>query len=316
MTLPRRLRVSLLLVFGLVGLAGLALQHWSQRPQEAALRIGIAPWIGYEPFVAAREADRWPQGVVLVELGSGTEAIDAFTEGRIDLIGLTVDECLQLKARGWAHDVVTVLSDSRGGDALLGRAGLASTSGLAGRTVLLEDTAVAELVLDTALASAGLPEEAVTRRRVTAARLLTAWQAGGADAVVAYSPVIEQLEAGGATVLFSTHDHPGLVMDLLAARPGLGRDPRVGALLKAWDDGVAELAREEPAALEGLARGFGLDIATYRLALSKVAFLRSHQGRALLQGSPPPILATLRRIDPLVRADDDEVPSSADGAAP
>jgi ABC-type nitrate/sulfonate/bicarbonate transport system substrate-binding protein len=171
-------------------------------------------------------------------------------------------------------------------------------------------------VLDAALSAAGLDRDAVTRQRVTSARLATVWESGGAEAVIAYSPVIEQFEAGGARVLFSTHDAPGLVMDVLAARPGLREDPRVEAVLQAWDDGVAQLARDEATVLGTLARGFGLDLATYREALSKVALLRSREGRALLVGNPPPILATVRRVEPLVRADRERSSPRTPGAAP
>jgi len=122
--------------------------------------------------------------VRLVELGSNTEAIDAFEEGRLDAAGLTLDESLRLAREGTPHSIVAVLSDSRGGDAVLGRPPHASVADLAGGVVLVEDTAGGQFVLGAALEDAGVPRSAVEVRRVQATRLPVAWANGEAAGVV------------------------------------------------------------------------------------------------------------------------------------
>lgn len=300
----RSARVVVVLAVLLVAAAGVALRGWNTADEPAALRLGIGPWIGYEPFVVARESGEWPASLRLVELGSNTEAVDAFIEGRLDAVGLTLDESLRLAWQGNDHTVVAVLSDSRGGDAVLGRADHARVADLAGQTVLVEDTAVGQLMLGAALEDAGLPLSAVRARRVQATRLPIGWAAGEAAGVVAYSPLIERLEADGAKVLFSTRDHPGLVLDVLVVRPGLSPDdPAVRALFIAWDAGKRRLDTLDEPLADVLARGLGMPAADYRAALSKVALIPSAEGRAMLAGSAPPVLASIERIERLLGND-------------
>lgn len=297
-----RLLVALAVV--LVAATGISLRWWSATGEPPVLRLGIGPWIGYEPFVAARETGQWPASLHLVELGSNTEAIDAFIEGRLDAVGLTLDESLRLARQRNEHAVVAVLSDSRGGDAVLGRAEYTGIADLTGQTVLVEDTAVGQLMLGAALEDAGLPLSAVKVRRVQATRLPIGWADGDAAGVVAYSPLIERLEADGAKVLFSTRDHPGLVLDVLVLRPGLSPDdPAVQAMFAAWDAGKRRLDELDDPLAEVLARGLGMGAADYRAALSKVALLPSAEGRAMLAGDAPPVLTSIERIERLIGAD-------------
>lgn len=296
----RSARLLVALVVLLVGAAGVSLRWWAAEPVEPALRVGIGPWIGYEPFVAARESGHWPDGLRLIELESNTEAIDAFVEGRIDAAGLTLDESLRLARQGSRHTLIAVLSDSHGGDAVLGRATFDGIADLAGKTVLVEDTAVGQLMLGAALEAAGLPLDAVRIRRVQATRLPIAWANGEAAGVVAYSPLIERLEAEGAKVLFSTRDHPGLVLDVLVLREGLPADSEaVRRLLVAWDAGRRQLEHPDPTLVAALSRGLGMSPEAYLAALSNVTLMSSAQGRAMLVGQPPAVLAPIERVERL-----------------
>jgi NitT/TauT family transport system substrate-binding protein len=298
MPTPRTARLLVVLAFVVVGAVGVQLRWGIQAPEPQTLRIGIGPWVGYEPFVAERELGQWPERVALVELESNTETLDAFIEGRIDVAGLTLDETLRLARRDVDHRVIAVLSDSRGGDAVLGRPGLSGLGALAGRPVLVEDTAVGTLMLAAALDEVGLSLADVQVERTQATRIGIAWSKGFADAVVAYSPVIEQLQAQGAVELFSTRDHPGLVLDVLVVRPEALQHPEtITAMIEAWDRGVARLAlrRAEDAAL--LAPGLGLSPGEYTAALDKVELIPAARSRAMFEGRPSPFEASLIRIE-------------------
>ncbi|WP_397607740.1 ABC transporter substrate-binding protein [Silanimonas sp.] len=298
MPTPRTARLLVVLAFVVVGALGVQLRWGIQAPETQTLRIGIGPWIGYEPFVAERELGQWPERVALVELESNTETLDAFIEGRIDVAGLTLDETLRLARRGVDHRVIAVLSDSRGGDAVLGRPGLAGLGALAGRPVLVEDTAVGTLMLAAALDEVGLSLADVQVERTQATRIDLAWSKGFADAVVAYSPVIEQLQAQGAVELFSTRDHPGLVLDVLVVRPEALQQPEtITAMIEAWDRGLARLALRRPQDAALLAPGLGLSAAEYTAALDKVELIPAARSRAMFEGRPSPFEASLIRIE-------------------
>lgn len=298
MPTPRTARLLVVLAFVVVGAVGLQLRWGIQAPEAHTLRIGIGPWIGYEPFVAERELGRWPKEVALVELESNTETLDAFVEGRIDAAGLTLDETLRLARRGVDHRVIAVLSDSRGGDAVLGRPGLSGVAALAGQPVLVEDTAVGTLMLAAALEEAGLSIADVQVERTQATRIGIAWSKGFADAVVAYSPVIEQLQAQGAVELFSTRDHPGLVLDILVVRrEALDHPEAIAAMLEAWDRGVARLALRRPEEAALLAPGLGLSAEEYTAALDKVDLMTASRSSAMFEGRPSPLETSLAHIE-------------------
>jgi len=298
MPTPRTARLLVVLAFVVVGAVGLQLRWGLQAPEPHTLRIGLGPWIGYEPFVAEREMGQWPEHVALVELESNTETLDAFMEGRIDVAGLTLDETLRLARRGIDHRVIAVLSDSRGGDAVLGRPGIEGLGALAGRPVIVEDTAVGTLMLAAALDEAGLSLADVQIERTQATRIGTAWSRGFADAVVAYSPVIEQLQAQGAVELFSTRDHPGLVLDVLVVRPdALDHPETIARMLEAWDRGVARLAQRRPQDAALLAPGLGLSAEAYTAALDKVELLGTDRSQAMFEGRPSPLEASLARVE-------------------
>ncbi|WP_334132681.1 ABC transporter substrate-binding protein [Silanimonas lenta] len=298
MPAARSLRGLLLLLLLAATGGGLLLFGWARAPHPPeTLRIGLGPWIGYEPLVLARETGQLPPGVELVELGSTTEVLEALREGRIDGAGLTLDESLRLAGSGTPHAIVAVLSDSRGGDAVLGRPGTGSLAALAGQTVLVEDTAVGQLVLAAAFEIAGVPLSSVTVRRVQSSRLPIAWDRGEAAGVVAFAPILQTLEAQGAEVLFSTRDHPGLVLDVLVLREPERQPPgRLNALMAAWDAGVAGLARADEATVAMLARGMAVSPEEYRAALALVDLHDSRRGRAWLEGHPAPIEGVEDRI--------------------
>ena len=293
-------RIATVVLVALIAAAGVSLHWWGRQTAAPMLRVGIGPWIGYEPFVAARETGQWPETVRLIELESNTETIDAFIEERIDVAGLTLDESLLLSSKGSRHRIIAVLSDSRGGDAVMGRADHDSIASLSGQTVLVEDTAVGQLMLSAALEDAGLPMNAVKVRRVQATRLPIAWARGEAAGVVAYSPLIERLQQTGAKVLFSTRDHPGLVLDVLVLREGISvEDEAVHQLMAAWDAGRNRLVHLDDTLAMTLARGLGMTPDAYRAALANVALLSGTEGRAMLAGDPPAVLASIQRIERL-----------------
>jgi len=148
------------------------------------------------------------------------------------------------------------------------------------------------------LEDAGLPMDAVKIRRVQATRLPMAWARGEAAGVVAYSPLIEHLESEGAKVLFSTRDHPGLVLDVLVLREGISvDDAAVQQLMASWDAGQSRLASLDDALAMTLARGLGMTPEAYRAALTNVVLLTGTEGRAMLQGDTPAVLVSIQRIE-------------------
>lgn len=260
---------------------------------KAPLTIAVGPWIGYEPFVLAREMDWLSPRLRVVETLSNTETSQGLRDGTIDVAGVTLDEALRLRSDGVPVRIIAALSDSRGADAVVLAPGVAGLADLRGQPVLVEASAVGFHMLHSALASVGLDNTDVRIVQVQSALIPPRWRAGEAAAAVVYEPMLSQLVAEGARVGFSTADHPGLVLDVLVARESMiaNRRPELAEVLAVWDRGVAAFASPDRLPLEMLAAGAGLDAAGYRDALAGVAFIDGAASRRMLAGDESELAA-------------------------
>lgn len=278
----RRARaLAALLFFGLIALLAAVAVAPLPRPP---LTVAMGPWLGYDPLVLLREQERLPASLRLVGLPSATDTLDSLRDGRLDAAAVTLDEALRLWRRMPDLRVIAVLSESRGADGVVLRAGIDPRPGLAGRRVLVEDSAVGGLMLAASLRASGLSPEAVSVAQVRAVHLERRWQDGDAEAVVCYEPLLSRLLAQGHTLLHSTREMQGLIYDVLVAREPVieTRADAVSELLAAWQEGV--IAFRTPAALpiDRLVPGTGLSEAEYRAALAGIEFFDSGQSHALL----------------------------------
>ncbi|WP_341929541.1 ABC transporter substrate-binding protein, partial [Methyloversatilis discipulorum] len=158
--LPGRV-VSALRAF-VAGLALTLLAGCGEAPQ-LPLRVGLNPWVGYDPLVLARERGLFdPSDLRVVELETSSESARQLRNGLIEAAGLTLPEAVELAAAGIDVRVVAVLSLSRGADAVLARPGIGSADRLRGGRIGLEDTALAAIMLQRLLETGGLRRDEVS----------------------------------------------------------------------------------------------------------------------------------------------------------
>ena len=140
-TLNRRGLLSCLAV-GVAALAG------CQPPPQAPLKLGMNPWVGYDPMVLARDRGLLDAAQVkVVELASGSETMRYLRNGLLDGAALTLDEALRLADDGVDLRIVLLLSTSAGADVVMARSDIRSPVGLRGRSIAVERTTVGALML-------------------------------------------------------------------------------------------------------------------------------------------------------------------------
>ncbi len=283
-----------------LALAGLLVLAACTRVPEAPLRVGISPWLGYDPLVLAAASGRLDRrSVRMVEMESNEDVMQAVEAGVIEGAALTLDAAIALRRQGAPIVLVALLSESRGADALLAApGGPDAMAGLRGRRVGLSSITAGSLVLDRALAGAGLARGDVTLVELPALEHADALADGRVDAVVSFEPFLSRLERAGARVLFSTREHPGLVIDVLVLREDAlaGRPAAVAALLEALDPELRRFgepgAADVPAAR--LSLGLGLGEREYRDALAGIRFLPLAESRRLFADPGPEGFAAWR----------------------
>ncbi len=242
-------------------------------PPEPPTRLVVNPWVGYDPFVLAREHGLLDaRQVKVVELMSNSESLRALRNGLTEAAALTLDEALRLADEGVPLRIVALLSDSHGADAVLARAQIQTPAQLKGKRIALEESALGALVLDRLLAAGGLAPTDVATVHAEAAAHPAILASGKVDAVITFEPMKSQLLQQGFQVIFDSRQMPGEIVDVLVARPDLPA-PRREALRAAWEAGRLAMLADPEAAATLLAPGVDLTPAQYLATLGGLRFL-------------------------------------------
>lgn len=274
-------------------------------PPAQPLRVGLNPWIGYDPLVLARERHLFaPAELGVVELETSGESVRQLRNGLIDAAGLTLPEAMELAAAGADIRVVAILSQSRGADAVLARAGLSMPGQLRGARIGMEDSALAAIMLQRLLEAGELRRDDIRIVVMPATEHEVALTHGSVDAVITFEPVISRLASAGFNIVLDSADMPGEVIDVLVVRADVlaARPPQVIALLQAFEQGRRALLADPPAAARELAPGADLTADEYVRALSRIRLFSRDQSDRMLQALPDSPALALSRISSDLRS--------------
>lgn len=270
---------------------------------EQPLRVGLNPWIGYDPLVLARERRLFPPADLgVVELETSGESVRQLRNGLIDAAGLTLPEAMELAAAGVDVRVVAVLSLSRGADAVLARAGLSRPEQLRGARLGMEDSALAAIMLQRLLEAGGLRQDEVRAVIMPATEHEAAMTQGSVDAVITFEPVIYRLASAGFNIVLDSANMQGEVVDVLVVRAEVlqSRPRQVVLLLESFEQGRRALLADPEVAARELAAGADLSVEEYVSALARIRLFSREQSDAALRALPDsPLLALARTADDL-----------------
>jgi NitT/TauT family transport system substrate-binding protein len=282
-----------------MGMVWLALLTACTPPPQAPLVLGLAPWIGYDPFILAREERLLDeQRVKVVELSTNAEAVRHFRNGLLDLAAMTLDQALQLAGQGIDLRVIAVLDESQGADVVVAAPRLGGLAGLRGQTIAAEPSTVSALMLRAVLEQAGLKPSDVLVMPLEASQHLAVLQAGRAAAAVSYEPLASQLLAAGYVRLFDSRQMPGEIIDVLAVRSEVLRDrPQdVDEVLYAWTQGLQRLQTDPGAAAELLAPSLQMTSGDYLSRLQELRLMTPADSLAYMAGVQAPIRKRGQRV--------------------
>ena len=291
--LTRRQILKALAAAGAVALLGGCEQH------EPLLRVGTNTWLGYEFLhVAEQQGVLDPARVRMVRMGSATLVVQALAAGQLEAAGLTLDEVLTAVADGIPLRVLAVCDFSKGADAVVARAGLTNPADMKGKRVYVEKSAVGAVMLDAFLKFEGLAPTDVEIHYATVDEHAAEFKAGGADLVVTFSPVVEQLEKLGATRVFDSKQVPGRIVDVLVAtEASLKRNPQALRHLVATQFKMVGKLKSEPAGLASLlAAGLGMAEADVPAAYLEIELPDLASNRQWLEGPSPKLRTSAEEL--------------------
>jgi NitT/TauT family transport system substrate-binding protein len=209
------------------------------------LRMGIHPWIGYEPLYLAEEFAWLSESVALVKGESVADTLARLRAGELDGAALTLDEVLRARDQGSDLVVVGVTDVSAGADVLMVQPSIKTLTGLRGQRVAVELAGVSGIMLLKILERAGLERGDVTEVNLPVSEHQAAWQRSEVTASVCYEPVASALEAQGGVRLFDSGDIPETIFDVLAVtrQAAESRPQAVRELLEGHFAGLQHLVR-------------------------------------------------------------------------
>lgn len=253
------------------------------------LKLGMNPWVGYDPLVLARDRGLLDRAQVkVIELSSGSEAQRHLRNGLLDAAALTLDEALRLADDGIDIRIVYLLSSSAGADVVMARPDVTRPEQLRGRAIAAERTTVGALMLQRLLHAAGLQSHDVRVLNIEAPQHLAAIRNGRVDAAVTFEPLAGALRAEGLIPIFDSRQMPGDIVDVLVVheRALSQRRDQVLALVTGWRRGLQAMLREPALGAQALAAGVDLTPTGYLAVLQGLKFYDEREAQALLGGRP------------------------------
>lgn len=274
-------------------MAGIALHTGCAREKPGTLRVGTNVWPGYEPLYLARSLGFYENAEIrLVEYPSTTSVIRAYKNNVIEVAAVTIDEALLLAEDGPAGYVILVADFSNGADAVVVKPGIDSVSGLKGKRVGVETTALGAYMLSRSLESAGLEPKDVTIYPIELQKHEKAFKDSLVDAVVTFDPVREKLISAGGKIVSDSSKMPGEIVDVLYIRRDILEKNRetVNTLVAGWFRALDHLQKNPADAARRVAPREKMEPEEYLNTLKGIRFPGMKENLALLSGSDPAFL--------------------------
>ena len=225
------------------------------RDAEKPLRVGSNVWIGYEPVYLAREMGYFKgTDIHLIELRSATQVMDSLRTGNLEVAMLTLDELLTVMQDGVSLSVIAIMDISHGADVLLVRPGVTLET-LRGKRIGVENTALGAVVLEGALAKAGLTVEDIHIVPGRADDHEALYRKGKVDAVVSFEPMRTRLMKMGAQQIFDSSEIPNQIIDVMVVRTDIGdqHHQQLQKLIKSYFRGLDYLEKHPQEAIRQMA---------------------------------------------------------------
>ncbi len=212
-------------------------------PEAGAIKMGLNPWLGYGQWhIATKKGFLKANGLEQVELVNFTTDADlnaALASGQIQAGNIATHTAMAFAAAGLPIKIIFLMDVSMTADAMLSDGSISSIAELKGKQVAFEEGTTSDILLNYALAKAGLSIADVQKVPMPAADAGTALIAGKVPVAVTYEPYISLAKTQNPKIkmIASAGEDPGLISDVFVVRQDFldSKPGQVLALVKSWD---------------------------------------------------------------------------------
>lgn len=214
--------------------------HRSAHAQDPIhVKLGYSVWVGYGPlFIAQSKGYFAEQGldVELIKVEDPKDRFVALVGSQLDGLVSTLDTMSQYWNAETPYSAILGLDESSGGDGIVVNAGITSVADLKGKKIGVNVGSVSQFFLEYVLKENGMTDTDVELVKMKQGDVPAALASGSIDAGVTWEPHLSKAVDNGATLLVSSKETPGLIVDILILRNDvISSNPKVAeGLVKAW----------------------------------------------------------------------------------
>ena len=277
-----------------------------QNSDSIPLRVGVNSWVGYDPFVVAKESGNLErQGWHLVESASDVDSARGLRNGTLDAAALTLGEALNLIVEGANVSIVLALSVSKGADVILAdpdwdKESLKSTASI----VAFENTPLSKLLLTRFIEKLELDRKSFQTQIVTAENYEKVFQSKEIDLLVTFEPIASRIENLGAKRVFDSSEMDSEIIDVLVVNRDVVQNDleRVSELILCWELGLGKIFTRDAESLRWLSQAGELEVGEYESILKKIHFFNLDVSVVILEDDEFDLAARVKKIGEAIGA--------------
>jgi NitT/TauT family transport system substrate-binding protein len=252
--------------------------------------VGWMPWdFAVSSGVMKKWADKYGIEVNVTQMNDYIESINQYTAGKFDACTMTNMDALTIPAASGVDSTALIVGDYSNGNDGITLKGKTDLKDIKGQQVNLVELSVSHYMLARALESAGLTEKDITIVNTSDADIVAAAASPDVTALVSWKPQLAEINAmPGMTEVFNSSKIPGEILDMMVVNTQTLKDnPDLGkALVGAWYEVMALVAKKDPAALEAMAKASGTDVPGFESQLATTKLFSSAADAVAFTASP------------------------------
>lgn len=263
-------------------------------PARAEITLGVNDWVGYVAWYVAQEKGFFKKhgsDVKLVWCDGVVDSLDKFAAGKLDANAQPWTDTLIHIAQKVPLKTIMSLDHSAGADALMVSPKIQRLADLKGKKIALEEVAIMQFLVETALSKAGLSNKEVQIIYMPAGDAAKALMEGKVDAAAVWNPFVNDIQVSRkGRPLFSSKDVPGMISDVLVASEKSLNQKRAEyiGLVRAWYDVEKFIRENRDEAASIMAKVVKQPPEKYRIFLSGARFLNQKDNLDSFAGASNP----------------------------
>jgi NitT/TauT family transport system substrate-binding protein len=257
--------------------------HAAPAAEKKSFKVAWSIYVGWMPWDYAAEsgilkkwADKYGIKIELTQINDYVESINQYTAGSFDACVMTNMDMLTIPSAGGVDSTALIVGDfSNGNDGVVLKGKGKKLADIKGLPVNLVELSVSHYLLARGLETVGLKERDIKVVNTSDADIVGAYAAADTKATVTWKPQLSEILASpDAQLVFDSSKIPGEIIDLMVVNSAtLKANPAFAkALVGAWYETIALMAKKDPKALAHMAKASGTDLAGFngQLATTKM----------------------------------------------